>query len=355
MFDFRERRRITSLPRTTKKGNCFLGAHAHSAGLFCFALSHEMVTICSLPENVLETVFLFLSAADLIHCSRVCRYWKKIAERKRLWKNVDLRPSKMPFKWLWLLVKQYLGYNLKNLQLEGQLKLQLEELTRDMLMNLKQRCPNLKQLCISTMDLNCIAYSILPPSLETLELSFCVLHPDWFSDTGIPEDSFKPPRIHHLIVKNMKDFSDKHLVHICSRVSLSTLIISGKCSVTDYGIKMSAAALSDVTHLKLTGYNVTEDSLSLILGHIQKVLVLELSFFRFMYPDSLSCLSGHKTLCYLCLDYCLNLSYERLVSLCSTLPALLSLDLQRSSFSSEELQIIRAALPKCTVLIPPNR
>jgi len=109
--------------------------------------SKEVATIEALPDKVLLRVFSFLKHAEMMKYSVVSKKWRMIAQDSRLWGFVSLRPEISGLHiqsqdQLQKLIQNRFAANLRYLELPCDL------ITREVLQELANRCPNLTHLLL---------------------------------------------------------------------------------------------------------------------------------------------------------------------------------------------------------------
>ena len=107
----------------------------------------EMSCIDSLPDKVLLRIFSFLRHSEMMKFSVVSKKWRMIAQDSRLWSMVSLRPEisglAIPnMDMLLKLIQNRFTTNLRYLELPCDL------ITREVLQELANRCPNLTHLLL---------------------------------------------------------------------------------------------------------------------------------------------------------------------------------------------------------------
>ncbi|KAF4104582.1 hypothetical protein G5714_013913 [Onychostoma macrolepis] len=195
------------------------------------------------PENVLIDILSYLNVRELVRNSRVCRRWKQLVKDQRLWRAVDLSTWKgLTSRVLWVLLRQYLGHGLRRLRLRGLLLSARRGafLTESWLQTLCSKCPRLCRLCLQHTDLRRLrSCSLLPSSLQVLELSSCEVPAGFFAQD--PETDGKAG-IETLIVENVPSFSDQHLRSLCSWRRLRRLELRDLIRVSAGGLGSCADA-----------------------------------------------------------------------------------------------------------------
>lgn len=192
-------------------------------------------------------------------CFRVCRRWKQLVKDQRLWRAVDLSTWKgLTSRVLWVLLRQYLGHGLRRLRLRGLLLSARRGafLTESWLQTLRSKCPRLCRLCLQHTDLRRLrSCSLLPPSLQVLELSSCEVPAGFFAQD--PETDGKAG-IETLIVENVPSFSDQHLRSLCSWRRLRRLELRDLIRVSAGGLGSCAQTLDRLTQLQLETWSRTQ-------------------------------------------------------------------------------------------------
>jgi len=109
--------------------------------------SKEVASIDSLPDKVLLRVFSFLKHQEMMKYSVVSKKWRMIAQDSRLWGFVSLRPEISGLQvtsqdMLTKLIQNRFAANLRYLELPCDL------ITREVVQELANRCPNLTHLLL---------------------------------------------------------------------------------------------------------------------------------------------------------------------------------------------------------------
>ncbi|XP_052470988.1 F-box/LRR-repeat protein 12 [Carassius gibelio] len=220
------------------------------------------------PENVLIDILSYLNVRELVRNSRVCRRWKQLVKDQRLWRAVDLSTWKgLTSRVLWVLLRQYLGHGLRCLRLRG-LLLSVRRgafLTESWLQALRSKCPRLRRLSLQFTDLRGLrSCSLLPSSLQVLELRSCEVSPGFFSQD--PETDGKAAAsavaIETLVVDSVPSFSDQHLSSLCTWQQLSRLELRDLSRVSVGGLMKcvppGAQTLARLTHLELDTWRLAQ-------------------------------------------------------------------------------------------------
>ncbi|XP_043087279.1 F-box/LRR-repeat protein 12-like [Puntigrus tetrazona] len=217
-------------------------------------------TLEYLPENVLIDILSYLNAREVVRNSRVCRRWKQLVKDQRLWRVVDLSTWKgLTSRALWVLLRQYLGPGLRCLRLRGLLLSARRGafLTESWLQTLRSKCPRLRRLCLQHTDLRGLrSCSLLPPSLQELELRSCEVPAGFFA---------QEPEIEALVLDTVPSFSDQHLRSLCSWRRLRRLELRDLIRVSAGGLGGCVQTLGRLTHLELENRSWTQ-MLALGLG-----------------------------------------------------------------------------------------
>ncbi|KAI7807094.1 F-box/LRR-repeat protein 12-like [Triplophysa rosa] len=220
------------------------------------------------PENILIDILSYLNVRELVRNSRVCRRWKQLVKDQRLWRSVDLSSWKaVPSRVLWILLRQYLGRGLRYLRLRGLLLSARGGafLTESWLQGLTSKCPRLRRLCLLHTDLRGLhSCSLLPPTLQVLELHYCEVPPAFFTqnpsgsetdrtatENEAPSSAGQSMAIQTLVLDTVPSFSDQHLQSLSSWPHLSHLELRDLIRVTVAGLKGCVPpGVQSLTHLK---------------------------------------------------------------------------------------------------------
>ncbi|MCJ8739589.1 hypothetical protein PDJAM_G00048900 [Pangasius djambal] len=235
-------------------------------------------TLDCFPENILIEILSYLNVRELIRNGRVCKRWRGLIKDQRLWRTVDLSTWKrVTSRVLWTLLRQYLGRGLCSLHLRGLLHSARggSFLSEPWLQTLTSKCPRLRRLTLTLTDLRGLhSCSLLPPSLQVLELRSCELPPGFFTQNllkavqtdqkGSGKESQTSSSscscfIEALILDNVPSFTDQHLKSLSSWERLQRLELRDVLRVTVAGLKGCAPpgphALTHLTHLELEGFS----------------------------------------------------------------------------------------------------
>ncbi|KAF4092365.1 hypothetical protein AMELA_G00020170 [Ameiurus melas] len=235
-------------------------------------------TLDCFPENILIDILSYLNVRELIRNGRVCKRWRALIKDQRLWRTVDLSTWKrVTSRVLWTLLRQYLGRGVCSLHLRGLLQSARggSFLSEPWLQTLSSKCPRLRRLTLTQTDLRGLhSCSLLPPSLQVLELRRCELSPGFFTQNplnlvktvqkGLGKESRTTSSscscvIGTLILDNVPSFTDQHLKSLSSWDHLRRLELRDVLRVTVAGLKGCAPpgphALKHLTHLELEGFS----------------------------------------------------------------------------------------------------
>ncbi|XP_052010589.1 F-box/LRR-repeat protein 12-like [Xyrauchen texanus] len=292
------------------------------------------------PENILIDILSYLNVRELVRMSRVCRHWRQLVKDQRLWRAVDLSTWKrVTSRVLWTLLRQYLGRGLRYLRLRGLLLSARGGafLTESWLQALTSRCPRLRRICLLHVDLRGLRdCSLLPPSLQVLELHFCEVPPGFFDNASSQTQSVA---IETLVLSNVPSFSDQHLQSLGSWTHLSRLELRDLIRVTVAGLKgcvpPGAQALTRLRHLELETCTRAQ-MVALALGEGWPGLQ-GLSLGGKEVSPGLLCLSRLPDLRSLCLRSC-RLTQVMVLRSCRCLTQLRMLQFSEVEFIEEEVR-----------------
>ncbi|XP_072550384.1 F-box/LRR-repeat protein 12-like [Salminus brasiliensis] len=237
--------------------------------------SAAVKTLDCFPENILIEVLSYLSVRELVRNGRVCRRWRQLVKDQRLWRSVDLSTWKgMTSRVLWVLLRQYLGRGLRYLRLRGLLLSARAGafLSEPWLQTLTSKCPRLCRLTLLHTDLRGLpSCSLLPPTLQVLELRCCEVPPGFFTQNPptppepecpkaavsslqnkpLKSSSFSGIAIETLVLHNVPSFTNQHLQSLSSWGRLSRLELREIIRVTAAGLRACAPpGLQALAHLK---------------------------------------------------------------------------------------------------------
>uniref|UniRef100_A0AAY5ETH6 F-box domain-containing protein n=1 Tax=Electrophorus electricus TaxID=8005 RepID=A0AAY5ETH6_ELEEL len=182
---------------------------------------------------------------------RVCRRWRRLVKDQRLWRTVDLSTWKgVTTRILWVLLRQYLGHGLRSLRLRGLLLSARGGafLSEPWLQALTSKCPRLSRLSLLHTDLRGLrSCSLMPPTLQVLELHGCELPPGFFtqSPSGASE-----PACHQATAANPKSAGNKQLTPSSPGIGIKTLILDNVPSFTNQHLQ-SLSSWGQLTRLEL--------------------------------------------------------------------------------------------------------
>ncbi|XP_027027640.1 F-box/LRR-repeat protein 12 [Tachysurus fulvidraco] len=233
-------------------------------------------TLDYFPENILIEILSYLTVQELVRNARVCKRWRALIKDQRLWRTVDISTWKrVTSRVLWTLLRQYLGRGVCFLHLRGLLQSSRggSFLSEPWLQTLSSKCPRLRRLTLTHTDLRGLhSCSLLPPSLQVLELRSCELPPGFFTQGPLKpiqtdqngsgkksQTSSSSVVIEELILDNVPSFTDQHLMSLSSWERLWRLELRDVLRVTVAGLKGCAPpgphALTRLTHLELEGFS----------------------------------------------------------------------------------------------------
>ncbi|XP_042658777.1 F-box/LRR-repeat protein 12 [Tyto alba] len=310
------------------------------------ATVEEVTELPVLPDSVLLRVLELLPLRDRLRAARVCRRWQRLALDRAVWRDVDLSPHRLTSQTLWHLVRRRLRDSLRTLRLRGALgsggKRRL--LSPPLLAALGERCPHLGRLALADADLRPLPYDTIPASLTALELTRCEIPAAWFRASS----ARAPPRLQHLVIRNVPAFSDRHLLNVSSLNPLKTLSLCGTYRVTDTGIQRASPHLEALEHLVLR-HCVIGDSAADFLGrHAKRLRILEIGDACSLTDAGLASLATLQLLESLCLDLGYQISPGAVIALCRALPQLRNLRLGGAHLEDEVMGEIQASLPRCS-------
>ncbi|KAL7849885.1 hypothetical protein SRHO_G00192340 [Serrasalmus rhombeus] len=239
----------------------------------------DMKALDCFPENILIEILSYLNVRELVRNGRVCKRWKRLVKDQRLWRVVDLSTWKgVTSRVLWVLLRQYLGRGLRYLRLRGLLLSARGGafLSEPWLQTLASKCPRLFRLSLLHTDLRGLpSCSLLPPTLQILELHGCEVPPGFFTQdppvtseldhpvVAASKGQNKPPvsssfsgiTIETLILDNVPSFTNQHLQSLNLWGRLSRLELRDMIRVTASGLRSCAPpgvqALSHLKHLEM--------------------------------------------------------------------------------------------------------
>ncbi|KAM6233190.1 F-box/LRR-repeat protein 12 [Porphyrio hochstetteri] len=303
----------------------------------------------ALPDSVLLKVLALLPLRDRLRATRVCRRWQRLALDGSVWRHVDLSPHRLTPQTLWSLVRHRLGDSLRTLRLRGALRCgagrRRRLLSPALLGALEKRCPRLQRLCLAETDLRPVPYESIPSSLTALELSCCEIPAAWFCGGAAKA----PPRLRHLVIRDVPAFSDRHLLSVSSSCRLRTLSLWGTYRLTDGGVQRAAPHLGELHRLELRRCGVGAAALGAIGRHGKGLRFLEVRGSSSLTEAALAAVGTLQSLETLSLDLGEEVSGGAVASLCRALPRLRSLRLGGAPVPGPVLQELREALPCCSL------
>ncbi|CAN0067947.1 unnamed protein product [Lampetra planeri] len=309
-----------------------------------------------LPEAVLLHIFGFLSVGEVLRVNRVCKFWRRLARDRCLWKNVDLTPYKLDARTLRQVLRRHGSAALHSLSLRSSLLHRQNSrrhfLTDAVLREVGRSSPSLHTLDVSHANLRHLSFAMLPASLRTLRLSMCEMPRDWLSRC----DSVGP-RLTCLEVANVPSFSNDALVDAARGLPLTALSLSLAYRVTDNGLHASCENFGALQRLRLSQGSITDLGLHHICRHMPALRKLELFRSNKLTDAGLACFGRSlPLLSTLVLSGC-AFTAKGIGQACRELPALRRLDLAELQLTEQEAEQIRRTLPKCNIVLrePPER
>ncbi|XP_077868901.1 uncharacterized protein LOC102803243 [Saccoglossus kowalevskii] len=244
---------------------------------------HDVSLWQLLPDELLLTIFSYLSHKDLAACTQVCLLFNRICRDETLWKQITLEKKSLCNTWLEQIGKKH-PVSLSFLQCQGDnitssglrslfrscsdslQELNISgcsqgELTGDSVLLHVTRCPNLKSLDASWCNVTDNAVMAVVDSshrLETMCLNGC--------------QSITDEAVFALINKHSDSLEVLELFG-CFNITANCIIILGSCcrnldtlnlancsKLTDACISQLALSLSNIEHLDLRGCKQIKDT-----------------------------------------------------------------------------------------------
>jgi hypothetical protein len=226
----------------------------------------------NLPNEILIKIFSHLNKRDLCIASGVCKSWHKCALDESMWQIIDVSEFNLNLKQLWKLFRlvNRVKYA-REIRVERNPKLKLESMTEALMKHITDKCPCLKVVKFSVMDLSQVSNNVFPCMLEELTLKRCEISLDWFENNQFQKlktidfSSSGCIRTTHLT----------HLLNSCKNTLLS-LSLSNCFRVNDGSIEQ-VTNFSKLNYLNISGTSCTLFGIHLICTRLKNLISLDLS------------------------------------------------------------------------------
>ena len=212
-----------------------------------------------------------------------------------------------------------------------------------MLKDMKERCPNFKELHLHFCNTDNITSDSLPPSLKKLVLHRCTWKPRWLR--GSYEHL---PNLKHLDLSCSSRVDSHDMEDVIKWPQLTTLILNGCYRINDVGIQNVVKNLSHLTRLELRATRFDELSVHHMSRNLKELTHLSLDNSLNMDDSSLETLaSGCKKLEYINLIGCKKLTIDGLLQLkkCKHLRQLLC----DNTLEEIDIENLHTALPRVEI------
>ncbi|XP_060083889.1 F-box/LRR-repeat protein 12-like [Ylistrum balloti] len=306
------------------------------------------VNIKHLPENILLEILSYLSVKDLCRAGRVCRAWRRVVRDNTLWRHVDLLPYRLNLQKMWKVIRAHFSECLLTMKVRGFVesagpKQKKPSLSDAMLLDLRERCPNIRDLHLHMCNTDNISANNLPRSLTRLVLHGCSWQPRWLK--GHEENLQKIEGLDLSCCSRVDSFD---MQDIGNWKGLKVLKLNGLYRLNEKGIQHVATSLPLLERLELSYTQCTELAVHHISRHLKNLCHLNMSNCSLLNDSAVETLSsGLHKLEYLDLKSNSQLTISGLSSLraCKRLSVLV-FDLKDDT----EKHMLQAELPNCTIV-----
>ena len=145
-------------------------------------------------------------------------------------------------------------------------------LSEAMLTDLKDRCPNIRELEVIENHFTQIPLKVFPPKLKVLRLKSCYIPGGWFSSC----DQYLP-QLEVLDLSDCKKTSDSDMKAISHCKALKVLKVDGCYRIGPSGLESIALSLSGLKQLHMSGVNCSDLALHHICRNLKLLTNLNLS------------------------------------------------------------------------------
>lgn len=308
-----------------------------------------------LPENLLLKIFEYLAVKELCIAGRVCRQWRRIVRDNTLWRHVDLLNYRLDLKKMWKLIRSHLSECLLSIKIKGFLdtgkpKFGAYSLSDAMLKDLKERCPNLKEIHLKNCNTMNLDPSLLPSGLVKLTLENCAIEP------GLMKHFTRDlPELSYLDVSRTVRFDDRELSYVCGTDQLKVLIMNGCYRVTAEGLSKAAQQMASLERMEIGDAAIENknQNFELAAHHMTRHMVslkhLNLQGCKPLTSDILKVLlSGLKKLETLNVACCL-MKYDSFVNMEPYLKKIKLLEICSSEMGHQQVEDLESILLECSV------
>lgn len=220
-----------------------------------------------LPDNIILEILSYLSVKDLCISGRVSRRWRRIARDNSLWRHVDLLPYRLVPQRIWKVIRTHLSECLLTLKIKGFVDTGLpnqkkHSLTNAMLQDIKERCPNIRELHLHGCNTEILDVSLLPVSIKSLTIASSSWQPRWLKQADLS----------NLVYLNLNEsvrVDNFDLDDIIKCSNLKKLVLEKCYRISDPGFQKIATNLTNLEELDLSGTQCSD----LALHHFSRHLV----------------------------------------------------------------------------------
>lgn len=270
--------------------------------------------------------------------------------------NIDLQQIHMSAMYKgWVYTKVDLFYCIKMFIILGfffigKPKFGAYSLSDAMLKDLKERCPNLKEIHLKNCNTMNLDPSLLPSSLVKLTLENCAIEP------GLMKHFTRDlPELSYLDVSRTVRFDDRELSYVCGTDQLKVLIMNGCYRVTAEGLSKAAQQMASLERMEIGDAAIENknQNFELAAHHMTRHMVslkhLNLQGCKPLTSDILKVLlSGLKKLETLNVACCL-MKYDSFVNMEPYFKKIKLLEICSSEMGHQQVEDLESILLECSV------
>ncbi len=217
-----------------------------------------------------------------------------------------------------------------------------------MLRDLKERCPNMRELTLIKSNLSNVSIENLPYKLKILTITHCMIPPGWFSNV-IKEEVLDD--LENLDLSNSTKTSNRDLKDISGMASLKNLTLNGCYRITEDGLKAVVENMVNLEVLELSSTSCTDLVFHIMCRNMGKLKDLNMSECKGVTGGGLGSIgSGLKNLESLNISGCEAVTDDTLPHF-QNMKKLQQLDIRNTKATPAGVDRLLVELPNCKVLI----
>ncbi|KAK3089550.1 hypothetical protein FSP39_004516 [Pinctada imbricata] len=306
----------------------------------------------SLPDNILLHIFSFTDVKERCVAGRVNRRWRRILRDKSLWRYVNLLHYRLDLQKMWKVIRSHLSDCLISISVKGFVdkggpSWNKHSLSPAMLQDLRERCPNLKELQMYHCNIDNIECTMLPTSLEKLVFHGCYWPCHWLQN-----DSNKHlPKLTYIDLSNTKRVDTFDIEDVCKFKNLKVFKANGCYRTIPQSLQQVCQSLTELVELDFGNTGIKDLDLAIhhMTRHLVKLERLNLSGCPGLKASSVcDIISALKKLKVLDVSQCKNVCAEDLLKFPTAFEHLDLLIFDKKQLGDHSLESLKDSL-KCRI------